>query len=144
MTSFPWQIDRIRLPVLSTLSRRLHTLPLPDMHAAVGISRTKGIALCNPDYSFLSHSHVSMKKPWSAYGRYSLLMPDAILLGVSLSGCIPGSPKIGDPSRGKSVLSSGNVPPRSKAFAHPAPRLSGCPSGKIRKRPVRQDPDPVG
>jgi len=48
MTSFPWQIDRVRLPMVSTLSRRLHTLPLPEMHAAVGIPRTKRIALRNP------------------------------------------------------------------------------------------------
>ena len=47
MTSFPWQINRIRLPIVSTLSRRLHTSLLPETHAAVGISRTTEIAFRN-------------------------------------------------------------------------------------------------
>ena len=48
MAPFPWQIDRNRLPVFSTLSHKLHTTPLPGMHVAVGITRTKGLAsLCN-------------------------------------------------------------------------------------------------
>ncbi len=58
MTSFPWQIGRIRLPVFSTLSPGLNTIPLPEMHSGVGISRTKGIAWRNPGYSFLSHPYV--------------------------------------------------------------------------------------
>ena len=53
MALFPWQIDQFRLPVFSTVSRSLDTIPLPVSYAVVGTSQTDRMAFLQSFIGFL-------------------------------------------------------------------------------------------